>query len=73
MLIAELIRKKRDGGELSAEEIEFLVAGIADGSVSDAQVGALAMAIVLRGMTADERITLTGAKTRSGEVLDWSD
>ena len=73
MLIPELIRKKRDGGELTAEEIEFLVAGITDGSVSDAQVGALAMAILLQGMTADERIALTGAKTRSGDVLDWSD
>jgi thymidine phosphorylase len=73
VLIAELIRRKRDGGELTAEEIEFLVEGITDGSVSDAQVGALAMAILLRGMTADERIALTGAKTRSGDVLDWSD
>ena len=72
MLIAELIRRKRDGGELSADEISFLVAGIADGSVSDAQVGALAMAILLRGMGSEERIALTGAMTRSGEVLDWS-
>ncbi len=47
--------------------------GIADGSVSDAQVGALAMAVVLRGMSASERIALTGSMTRSGEVLDWSD
>ena len=73
MLIAELVRRKRDGGELTADEIEFLVKGITDGSVSDAQVGALAMAILLQGMTADERIALTGAKTRSGDVLDWSD
>jgi thymidine phosphorylase len=73
VLIPELIRKKRDGGELTAEEIEFLIAGITDGSVTDAQVGALAMAILLQGMTADERIALTGAKTRSGDVLDWSD
>jgi thymidine phosphorylase len=73
VLIAELIRRKRDGGELTSEEIEFLVRGITDGSVSDAQVGALAMAILLRGMTADERIALTGAKTRSGDVLDWSE
>jgi thymidine phosphorylase len=72
VLTAELIRRKRDGGELTAEEISFLVAGIADGSVSDGQVGALAMAILLRGMTAQERIALTGAMTRSGEVLDWS-
>jgi thymidine phosphorylase len=73
MLIPELIRTKRDGDELSEEEIRFLVEGIADGSVSDAQVGALAMAIVLRGMSASERVALTGAMTRSGEVLDWSD
>jgi thymidine phosphorylase len=73
VLISELIRRKRDGGELTPEEIEFLVEGITDGSVSDAQVGALAMAILLQGMTRDERIALTGAKTRSGEVLDWSD
>jgi thymidine phosphorylase len=71
VLAAELIRRKRDGGELSTEEIEFLVAGITDGSVSDAQVGALAMAIVWRGMTSGERIALTGAMTRSGDVLEW--
>jgi thymidine phosphorylase len=73
VLIPELIRRKRDGGELGEEEIAFLVRGIADGSVSDAQVGALAMAVVLRGMSSRERIALTGAMTRSGSVLDWSD
>jgi thymidine phosphorylase len=73
MLTSELIRRKRDGEELSAAEVSALVAGIADGSVSDAQVGALAMAIFLRGMTAPERVALTGAMTRSGEVLDWGD
>jgi thymidine phosphorylase len=73
MLTAELIRRKRDGGELSADEIEQLVTGITDGTVTDAQVGALAMAIVWRGMTAPERVALTAAMTRSGEVLDWSD
>ena len=73
MLTAELIRRKRDGGELSSDEIERLVGGITDGSVSDAQVGALAMAIVWRDMTAAERVALTGAMTRSGEVLSWSD
>ena len=72
MLTAELIRRKRDGLELSDSEISQLVAGIADGSVTDAQVGALAMAIVWRGMTPPERVALTGAMTRSGDVLDWS-
>ena len=73
MLTAELIRRKRDGGELSPDEVSELVAGIADGSVSDAQVGALAMAIFLRGMTSAERVALTGAMTRSGDVLEWGD
>ena len=70
-LAQEVIRRKRDGAALSAEEIEWLVTGITDGSVSDAQVGALAMAIVIKGMSADERVALTGAMTRSGEVLTW--
>jgi thymidine phosphorylase len=73
MLAAELIRRKRDGEELSAAEIEELVAGIAQGTVTDAQVGALAMAIVWRGMSAAERVALTGAMTRSGDILDWTD
>ena len=73
MYVPDLIRTKRDGGELSEEEIHALVTGIADGSVSDAQVGALAMAIVLNGMTPAERIALTGAMRDSGDVLDWSD
>src|SRR5580704_4052145 len=72
MLVAELIRRKRDGLELSADEITSLVNGIADGTVTDAQVGALAMAIVWRGMTAAERIALTAAMTHSGDILDWS-
>src|SRR5687768_5930051 len=71
--IPDLIRIKRDGGELSDEQVRELVAGIADGTVSDAQVGALAMAIVLNGMTPEERIALTGAMRDSGDVLDWSD
>jgi len=70
-LAQEVIRRKRDGHALSAEEIEWLVTGITDGSLSDAQVGALAMAIVINGMQRDERVALTGAMTRSGEVLEW--
>jgi thymidine phosphorylase len=71
--IAELIRRKRDGGELTDEELGFLVRGIADGTLSDAQVGALAMAILIRGLTPDERIAFTHHKTHSGEVLDWDE
>ena len=69
-LAQEVIRRKRDGGGAEGQEIEWLVPGITDGSVSDAQVGALAMAIVIKGMSGDERVALTGAMTRSGEVLD---
>jgi thymidine phosphorylase len=71
MLVQEVLRAKRDGRALSDDEIAFLVAGIADGSLSDAQVGALAMAIAVNGMGAQERVALTGAMTRSGEVLTW--
>jgi thymidine phosphorylase len=71
MLAPEVIRRKRDGATLSAEEINFLVGGIADGGLSDAQVGALAMAFFLRGLEADERVALTRAMRDSGTVLDW--
>ena len=73
VLAQELLRRKRDGGELAAHEIEWLVRGIADGSMSDAQVGAFAMAAFLRGMSPGERVALTGAMMRSGDVMDWSD
>src|SRR5919109_2311573 len=71
MLAAEVIRRKRDGHALSREEIDFLVGGITGGGLSDAQVGALAMALFLRGMEPAERVALTAAMTRSGEVLEW--
>jgi thymidine phosphorylase len=69
---AELIRLKRDGGLLSDREIATLVAGITDGSMSEGQVAALAMAIYFRGMTWEECAALTRAMARSGTVLDWS-
>jgi thymidine phosphorylase len=68
---AEVIRRKRDGGTLSEAEIGFLVTGVADGSLSDAQVGALAMALFIRGLDPGERVALTAAMTRSGSVLEW--
>jgi thymidine phosphorylase len=71
VLPAEVIRRKRDGETLSAEEIGFLVRGITDGGLSDAQVGAMAMAFFLRGLSGEERVALTEAMTRSGTVLEW--
>jgi thymidine phosphorylase len=71
MLAAEVIRRKRDGHALTSDELGFLVRGITDGSLSDAQVGALAMALFLRGMEPAERVALTSAMTRSGTVLEW--
>jgi len=70
---AELIRRKRDGALLSDEAIATLVAGIVDGSVSDAQIAAFAMAVYFRGLTRAECASLTRAMTRSGAVLSWSD
>src|SRR3954467_454117 len=71
MLAPEVIRRKRDGATLSADEIGFLVGGIADGGLSDAQVGALAMGLFLRGMEAEERVALTEAMRDSGTVIEW--
>src|SRR3954447_23793608 len=71
MLPNEVIRRKRDGHALSEQEIGFLVDGITHAGLSDAQVGALAMALFLRGMEADERVALTEAMRDSGTVIDW--
>jgi thymidine phosphorylase len=71
VLAAEVIRRKRDGHPLSEDELQFLVAGITDGSLSDAQVGALAMALFLRGMEPAERVAFTEAMTHSGAVIEW--
>jgi thymidine phosphorylase len=73
MLPQEIIRKKRDGRELSAEEIAFIVRGIHDGSLSEGQVAAFAMTVFWRGMTTPERVALTLGLTRSGVTLDWRD
>jgi pyrimidine-nucleoside phosphorylase len=72
MRAVDLIRTKRDGGELSRDEIAFLVRGATDGSLPDYQISAWLMAVVLRGMTADETATLTDAMVRSGVRVDLS-
>jgi thymidine phosphorylase len=68
----EIIRKKRDGGALSAAEIGFFVRGLTDGSISEGQVAAFAMAVFFRGMRMDERVVLTRSMAQSGRVIDWS-
>lgn len=71
LLIQEIIRKKRDGGVLNALEIQFFVRAITDGSASDGQVAALAMAVFFNDMNMDERVLFTLAMRDSGQVLDW--
>jgi pyrimidine-nucleoside phosphorylase len=73
MRTVDLIRKKRDGGELSREEIDFLVSGYTGDSVADYQMSAWLMAALLRGLSAAELAALTEAMLHSGEVLDLSD
>jgi pyrimidine-nucleoside phosphorylase len=73
MRAVDLIRKKRDGGELSREEIDFLVRGCTRGEIPDYQMAAWLMAVVLRGMSRGELAALTEAMLRSGSVLDFSD
>ena len=67
----ELIRKKRDGISLSDPEIGYMVQGITDGSLTDALLGAFAMAVFKCGMTMDERVNLTRHMMNSGETLNW--
>jgi thymidine phosphorylase len=71
MLFADVIQKKRDGGVLTAAEIEFFVKGLADASIPAEQVSALAMAVVFKSMSFDEAATLTTEMASSGTVLDW--
>ena len=71
MLFTDVIRKKRDGGALSDEQIQFFVDGLADGSIPAEQVSALAMAIFLNSMSFEEAGLLTSKMAASGTVLDW--
>ena len=71
MLFVDVIRAKRDGAALSAEQIAFFVRGLADGSIPAEQVSALAMAICLRSMSFEEAGALTRAMAASGTILRW--
>jgi pyrimidine-nucleoside phosphorylase len=72
MRTVDLIAKKRDGGELSREEIEYLIQGCTDGSIPDYQMSAWAMAVFFQGMTPQERADLTMAMVESGDRIDLS-
>lgn len=72
MLFTDVIRKKRDGGDLSDDDIQFFVDGLADNSLPAEQVSSLAMAIFLNSMNFEEAGKLTLAMAASGTVLDWS-
>ncbi|CEG27722.1 pyrimidine-nucleoside phosphorylase [Bacillus sp. B-jedd] len=67
-----MIEKKRDGLELSSEEISFIIDGYTDGSIPDYQVSAFTMAIYFNGMTEEERANLTMAMVKSGDQIDLS-
>ncbi len=73
MRVVDLIERKRDGGQLTGDEIRTLIDAYTRDAVPDYQMAALLMAIFLRGMDADELAAWTDAMLRSGEVLDFSD
>ena len=70
MRAVDVIQKKRDGAELRAEEIDFLIRGYARGEVPDYQASAFTMAVYFKGMTPAETVALTTSMMRTGEVLD---
>ncbi|REL29501.1 thymidine phosphorylase [Thalassotalea euphylliae] len=71
LLPQEVIRVKRNGGELSKEQIQCFVDGITNGQFNDAQVGSMAMAIFQQGMATQEIVEFTQAMMHSGTVLSW--
>ncbi|MDZ5608070.1 pyrimidine-nucleoside phosphorylase [Bacillus pseudomycoides] len=73
MRMVDIIAKKRDGKELTTEEIHFFIKGYTDGSIPDYQVSALAMAIFFQDMSDRERADLTMAMVNSGETIDLSE
>lgn len=72
MRMYDIIMKKRNGGELSKEEIDFFVEGYTKGEIPDYQASALMMAVYFQKMTEDETLALTMAMVDSGETLDLS-
>lgn len=72
MRMYDIIKKKRDGGELSTAEIQFFIDGYVDGSIPDYQASALCMAIFYNGMTERETADLTLSMAQSGDTVDLS-
>ncbi len=73
MRMYDLIMKKRNGGELTADEIAFMIENYTKGEIPDYQMSAMMMAIYFQGMTEDETLALTMAMAHSGDMLDLSD
>jgi len=73
MRMVDIITKKRDGGVLTNQEIDFFIDGYVEGKIPDYQVSALLMAIVFKGMTNDEIVHLTDRMEHSGDVMDLSE
>ncbi|WP_296101596.1 thymidine phosphorylase [uncultured Agrobacterium sp.] len=73
MIPQEIIRRKRDGETLAATEIADFIAALSNGSISEGQAAAFAMAVFFRGMTREETVALTLAMRDSGDVLSWAD
>ena len=73
MLPQEIIRKKRDGEDLSVEDIKEFITGVTDERVSEGQVAAFCMAIFFQGLSDGERIALTSSMAKSGDTMKWGD
>ena len=73
MIPQEIIRRKRDGEVLTADEISAFIAGLSKGNISEGQAAAFAMAVFFRGMSRDETVALTLAMRDSGDVLSFAD
>lgn len=72
MRMVDLIEKKRDGGELSKEEINFIIDGYTDGTIPDYQMSSFLMSVFFKGMTATETANMTMAMVNSGDTIDLS-
>ena len=72
MRMVDIIEKKRDGHQLTSEEIQFIINGYTDGSIPDYQVSAFLMAVFYQDMTDEEITQMTLAMVHSGEIVDLS-